>query len=315
MSEEPLVSAEEVEKVLDAGGEEPQEEEQGPADGDSYSLRRPVPFVSESFERARRRFDELTSELGRSLAAALRVDVTAQAKGFQQRQVGEALDRVEAPAWVVAVGAEGRAGIALVFDAVNALALVELTMGGSGTYSAAGRTPTALEHRLMTSVAVSLRRELDRRLGVGMDTALFRVGRVPRRLLAAERMAGTGRVTFEINGAERTAVLLISPELLRVEREDDEDAGEEDTLGPLAQELTAVRPAVRPMLIGGRVRLRRLYELKPGALLMLTTPEGAPLRLCVNELPLFEGEIHRDDRGARFQLPAIEPVTEADDGD
>ena len=302
MSEEPLVSPEEVEKVLDAGGEEESTEAQGPADGDPYSLRRPVPFVSDQFGRARERFEELAVEVGESLAAALGMDVTAQARGFEQRQVGESLECIESPAWVLAIGAEGRAGIAVAMDAVNALAIVELTMGGSGTYSAAGRAPTALESRVMLNLAGSLREQLEQRLGLGFDASLFRVGRVPRRLLAPQMMVGSGRVTFAIGNAERSALLLASPGLLRLERDDEEESSDDAGHGPLAEALTAVELSVRPMLEGGRVSLRRLYELRPDSILSLTTDEGTPLKLCVNERPLFEGSIRRTDSGAQFDV-------------
>ena len=83
---------------------------------------------------------ELAVEVGRSFAGALRMETEARAKGFQQRQVGEALDRVEAPAWVLAVGAEGRAGIAVAFDTCESDANFVFSLN-SFSYSSTIKSP------------------------------------------------------------------------------------------------------------------------------------------------------------------------------
>ncbi len=312
MSEKPLVSPEELASVLsDDGHDEAPREDAAPAapSTDRYSLRRPLAIPPDAETVAKRRLAETARTLAGCLSATLDAAFDLEVHGFQQQQVRAAIDRLSGPAWVLAFGAgDGGSGgpsggIALGLDPSSALAVVELVLGGSGTYSAEGRMPTRLETRVMEKLARHLARDLGAKLDRPLGVAAFQVGAAPRAVASPGEMVGAGLLRIRISGSERNGVLLVTPDLLRETGGDDEPAAHAPGApGPLARKLLPLRFEARPVLRAGVSTLDELSNLTAGSILRLDAPADAPLELRVGGVPLFAGRIDRSESGAAFRV-------------
>lgn len=306
MSDKPLVSAEEMASVLSDEGSEPAapdvttgpESTAGPS-SDRYSLRRPLVIAPEDEPAAQKRLATMTQQVGKALSSMLDAEIEIEMHGFQQQQVRSAIDRLSGKPWVQAFGCDGEGGgVVLGLDAGSALAIIELALGGSGTYTAEGRPPTALETRVMNQLTRKLSAELSRRMELTFASQGFRTGSAPRDVVSPGEMVGAALLRIRISGSEKNGLLLVSPNLLRKEEQEDapHPPGE---LGPLVQPLLDVALATRPVLPAGIVTLQDICDLKVGSVLSLDASADRRLELRVGGIPLFSGEIASDEGGAK----------------
>lgn len=303
MSEEPLISADEVASVLsqDEAGAAPEAPKAASPDSDVYSLRRPVAIAPEDEPRARKRVEGFAQALVETIRKELDTDIELAVQGFQQQQAGPAIDSLPAPCWLLTFLHGEGGGFSLVMDPTCAMSLVELALGGIGNSTSAGREPTELETRVMGNLGGALVKPLDRRARAGFVDVVFTVGRIPERMADRGEMVGAALLQLRFSGAERNAMLLVSASMLR---EAAAGAGKRERRkpGPLAGRLERLPVEIRPVLRAGKVTLADLSALKPGTVLRLETPEDALLDLRVDGQSLFGGHVRREDERAEFTV-------------
>jgi flagellar motor switch protein FliM len=302
MTDKPLISPEEVASVLsqDQDAAESPPPEPGEAISDVYSLRRPLAIAPEDEPHAKNRVEGFAQALVETIRRELETTIECQVRGFQQQQAGPAVDALPAPCWLLTFVHAERGGISLVMDPACAMSLVELALGGIGNSTAAGREPTDLETRVLTTRAGALSKPLARRARLELTEAVFTVAKIPKTLADRGEMVGAALLQLKFSGAERTGLLLVSSSLLREEAAVADDASRQG-VGPLAARLEGLPVTFRPVLPAGTVTLGDLVALKPGAVLTLEAPESTPLDLRVDGLALFEGHVRRENGRAEFR--------------
>lgn len=302
MADEPLVSAEEVASVLSAPDGEEERASASIAAGDvaNYSLRRPATIAPDDEPRAREQMEKLAIALAKVLARELGSAIEVELQGFQQQTAGSAAQGLADPVWTLGfLDARGSGGAALVLDPTAALTLVELALGGHGTAAADGRPPTALERRLLGSLAGLVIPRLNQTGGFDFSGGRFETGGIPATIAVSGEVVGVGLLKLKLGDSEKNGVLAVTPGLLRG-AEDEEVVPAEP--GPVAPLLEKVTVDVRPVLAAGRVSLKDLTSLSPGDVLRFEVDAGEELQLRVRGQTVFGGRVTRDDRGARFSV-------------
>ena len=309
MADKPLISQDEMASVLGSDAEgQAADEHKNTATRGPFSLRRPTVLGPDEYDAANDRLEEIASTLRGALGQALRSDVGLETAGLQQQQVSVALGRVAGPVWVLNFACEQSGGIALGFDATSALAVVELALGGAGTYGAEGRAPTRLESRLMTTLGRNVTKTLSKTLGMSLQSN-FTCERISSRLGCPNEIIGATLLKLVLAGSERNGLLLTSIDLLRPTGDSVEDADTpkepvlSESLGSVGV-TSDIALATRPLC------LRELSEFRKGQCVELGVRQEAEWTLRANSIDGFIGNLASRPDGMTFtvdrQLRSIE---------
>jgi flagellar motor switch protein FliM len=303
MSNEPLLSSEEVASVLATdqpdgatGAGEPSEHT-----STAYSLRRPVAIAPEDEPEARKRLERLAANLELALRGELQAEIILELQGFQQEQADAALATLPQPAWVLSLIKSGGGGLALALGATCGLGMVELALGGAGKTAAKGREPTPLETRVLSKLCSTLAPTVARKTGVSFGHGVFSQRRSPGELASPGQTLGIGLMKLRIAEADRSGLLLATPDLLRVPAPR-KPGTQELRPGPMARRVERVPMEVRAVLGAGRVRLSDLIALGPGDVLSLDACESSTFILRINGRDMLKGNLARQDRGLAFNV-------------
>lgn len=293
MSDEPVLSPEEVAGVLadpTEGGQASPTPREGPL---PYSLREPVAIPPSAEKHATQAMRKLVAAFAGVLPAGPETEVQLELDGLQQQRPESALSTLPSPAWVFSITRAGGGGVALALHPAVGLALVDLILGGSGELPESGREPTPLEARVLIRLVESAAEKLTDVLGALADEPVsFSAGSLAPALAVRGETVGVGLLRIGLGEANHSSLLLASASLLLPERR--VAKAKIRPPGPLSVPLDRIELEIRPVLLAGRICLNDVLALEPGKVLCLDAPEHAGLELRVGGRKIADGRILRE---------------------
>lgn len=248
--------------------------------------------------------EDFAGNLGRSIAAYLRVAFMAKLVSAEHLIYGEFLQRVPETTYLATCRLMPiDTSILLQLDLTAAFPLIDVLLGGEGKGKPPERAVTAMESQILETVVSIICRELQSAwqiLSLKFEFEEHQEAEQLQHLMAQDDK--TLALSFELQVAGHTGALnlvfpaVVSNALLRrmsADRTRQKRPSQPDSVQRLRQHLVSCPFTVDLSVRVPRSSVRDLVGLKPGMLLRLHTPVQSPATIRVGDLDLFGSAVAR----------------------